>query len=130
MKSRPCGVMPPIARSDDPASASQATRASLLVARTFARPWARGKTPTHLRRRWCAFRLWPFFKCSPLFLFPALDSLFIALARPLHRFLHTLLDRTQDAATMRRVITDGELPLDHLRDPLSRPHVSTVAIRL
>src|SRR5438874_10255243 len=121
MKSRPCGVMPPIARSDDPASASQATRASLLVARTFARPWARGKSPTHLRKRWCAFRLWLFFQCRPLFLFPALDRFLIALARPLLRFLHTVLDRAQDAAAMGWMIAHGELPLDHLRHPLGRP---------
>src|SRR5207248_11310579 len=113
-----------------PASASPATRAFDLVARTFARPWARGKRPTHLRERWCAFRLWPFFKRSPLFLFPALDSLLIALARPLLRFLHTVLDRTQDAAAMRWMIAHGELSLDHLSHPLGRPHISTIAIGL
>ena len=42
----------------------------------------------------------------------------------------TVLDGTQDAATMGWVVADAEDPLDHLRDPLRRPDLPAIAKRL
>lgn len=59
-----------------------------------------------------------------------MDGCLITLGRPLDGFLDTVLDGTQDAATMGRMVADAEDPLDHLGDPLGGPDLPAIAKRL
>ncbi len=59
-----------------------------------------------------------------------MDGCLIALGRPLDGLLDTVLDSTQDAATMGRMVADAEDPLDHLGDPLGGPDLPAIAKRL
>jgi len=55
------------------------------------------------------------------------DGGLIALGRPLDGLLDTVLDGTQNAATMGRMVADAEDSLDHLRDPLGGPDLPAIA---
>ena len=59
-----------------------------------------------------------------------MDGCLIALGRPLDGLLDTVLDGSQDAATMRRMVADAEDALDHLGDPLGGPDLPAIAKRL
>src|ERR671911_1677583 len=72
----------------------------------------------------------PFFEGRPSVLFPALDGLLVSLIGPTHRLLQTQPQLPNQAADVRRVVEDPELPADHFGYLRTRPYLSPKAVSL
>jgi hypothetical protein len=69
------------------------------------------------------------FQGWPAFLFPAPYRLLVTLVCPAIRFLQALSEGFEQAAYMRRVVSDPKFPLYHLSHPLARPYISSKTAR-
>src|SRR5215208_4293152 len=72
----------------------------------------------------------PFFEGRPPLFFPALDGLLVSLVGPTHRLVQAQPQLPNQAADVRRVVEDPELPADHYSYPRARPYLSPKAVSL